>query len=76
MIYLPLVGFLPRCGLPGLYTAKPYNTRMLSFVETRLFTRLVQEYLSDEEYLALQEFLTEHPETGAVISVYRERLAL
>lgn len=45
----------------------PYNTRMLSFAETRLFTRLVQEYLSDEEYLALQEFLAEHPEAGEVI---------
>ena len=40
---------------------------MLSFVETRLFTPLVQEYLSDEEYQALQEFLTEHPEAGDVI---------
>lgn len=40
---------------------------MLSFVETGLFTRLVQEYLSDEEYLALQEFLAEHPEAGDVI---------
>jgi mRNA-degrading endonuclease RelE of RelBE toxin-antitoxin system len=45
----------------------PYNTRMLSFIETRLFTRLVQEYLSDEEYLALQEFLAAHPEAGEVI---------
>jgi mRNA-degrading endonuclease RelE of RelBE toxin-antitoxin system len=40
---------------------------MLSFIETKLFTRLVQEYLSDEEYLALQEFLAEHPEAGDVI---------
>jgi len=40
---------------------------MLSFVETRLFTRLVQQYLSEEEYLALQEFLAEDPEAGDVI---------
>jgi hypothetical protein len=27
---------------------------MFSFVETRLFTRLVQEYLTDDEYQELQ----------------------
>ena len=32
-----------------------------------MFTRLVQEYLSDEEYRKLQEALIENPETGAVI---------
>jgi hypothetical protein len=26
----------------------------VTFVETKLFTRLVQEYLSDDEYVALQ----------------------
>jgi len=40
---------------------------MLTFVETRLFTRLVQEYLSEEEYSTLQEFLAEQPEAGDVI---------
>jgi mRNA-degrading endonuclease RelE of RelBE toxin-antitoxin system len=40
---------------------------MISFVETRLFTRLVQEYLSDEEYGALQQVLLRDPEAGAVI---------
>ena len=30
---------------------------MFSFIETKLFTRLVQEYLSEEEYAALQSFL-------------------
>jgi hypothetical protein len=32
-----------------LYVAAVY-LRMFSFVETKLFTRLVQEYLSDDEY--------------------------
>jgi len=27
---------------------------MLSFIETKLFTRLVGEYLNDDEYAALQ----------------------
>jgi hypothetical protein len=40
---------------------------MVSFVETRLFTRLVAEYLSDEEYRKLQQALIDDPELGAVI---------
>jgi len=40
---------------------------MFSFVETRLFTRLVQAYLSDEDYSRLQSQLIENPEAGAVI---------
>lgn len=40
---------------------------MISFVETKLFTRLVQEYLSDEAYSALQQALLADPEAGAVI---------
>ena len=40
---------------------------MFTFVETPLFTRLVAEYLSDEEYGELQAALIENPETGAII---------
>ncbi len=40
---------------------------MFSFIETRLFTRLVSEYLSDEEYSRLQHELMSNPEAGAVI---------
>lgn len=40
---------------------------MLTFIETRLFTRLVQEYLSDQEYAAVQAQLIRDPEAGAVI---------
>lgn len=40
---------------------------MISFVETKLFTRLVQEYLSDDEYSRLQAALVANPEAGAVI---------
>ena len=39
-----------------------YNHRMISFVETKLFTRLVQEYLSDDEYSELQQALLSDPE--------------
>ena len=40
---------------------------MFSFIETELFTRLVQEYLTDEEYGRLQLLLMEQPEAGQVI---------
>ena len=37
------------------------------FVETKLFTKLVQEYLSDDEYAAIQQALIVNPELGVVI---------
>lgn len=40
---------------------------MYSFIETRLFTRLVAEYLSDDEYVELQKTLIENPAAGALI---------
>ena len=40
---------------------------MFSFVETKLFTRLVQEYLSDDEYAQLQQTIIANPEVGSVI---------
>jgi len=40
---------------------------MYSFIETRLFSRLIAEYLSDEEYSKIQRTLIENPEAGDVI---------
>ena len=40
---------------------------MFSFIETRLFTRLVREYLDDDEYRELQKVLMDNPETGNII---------
>lgn len=40
---------------------------MFSFVETRLFTKLVVEYLSDDDYAQLQRSLMTDPEAGPVI---------
>jgi hypothetical protein len=40
---------------------------MISFIETKLFTRLVQEYLSDDEYSKLQQVLLANPAAGPVI---------
>src|SRR5947209_11716027 len=44
----------------------PYNASVFSFIETKLFTRLVQEYLTDEEYRELQALVIEQPEAGDV----------
>jgi len=40
---------------------------VFTFVETRLFSRLVQQYLSDEEYGRLQQELIQDPDAGSVI---------
>lgn len=40
---------------------------MISFVETKLFTRLVEDYLNDEEYSQLQLALVADPEVGSII---------
>lgn len=37
------------------------------FIETSLFTRLLSDYLSDDEYLGLQAQLMEHPDAGAIV---------
>jgi mRNA-degrading endonuclease RelE of RelBE toxin-antitoxin system len=37
---------------------------MFSFIETRLFTKLVLEYLSDDDYGAVQEALMREPDSG------------
>ena len=38
-----------------------------TFVETKLFTRLVQEYLTDQEYAQVQRALIENPDVGSVV---------
>jgi mRNA-degrading endonuclease RelE of RelBE toxin-antitoxin system len=40
---------------------------MFSFIETRLFTKLALEYLSDDDYASLQEALIRDPDVGPVI---------
>ena len=40
---------------------------MFTFVETPLFTRLVKDYLTDDEYRSLQTALASNPEAGPVI---------
>ena len=45
----------------------PYHRMMFTFIETKLFSRLIQEYLSDDEYRELQTILMTTPDIGDVI---------
>jgi hypothetical protein len=40
---------------------------MVTFIETKLFTKLVEEYLSDESFRQLQTVLATDPEAGDLI---------
>jgi hypothetical protein len=40
---------------------------MYTFIETKLFTRLVQDYMTDHDYQELQLLLIEDPSAGDVI---------
>ena len=44
-----------------------YTLDVFTFAETRLFTRIVGHYLSDDEYVELQMKLAADPDLGAVI---------
>jgi mRNA-degrading endonuclease RelE of RelBE toxin-antitoxin system len=37
------------------------------FIETSTFTKLIDSYLSVDEYLGLQKFLLEHPGAGKIV---------
>lgn len=43
------------------------KNRTVVFVETKLFTHLVKEYLIDDEYKELQQYIMENPEVGDLI---------
>jgi hypothetical protein len=40
---------------------------MYSFIETKLFSRLLGDYLTDDEYSELQTALVEKPDQGALV---------
>ena len=40
---------------------------MFEFIETPLFTKVVEQYLDDEAYGELQSYLNLHPESGVVV---------
>ena len=61
-----------------MYETKPSNKNLdritpmayylsMEFVETPIFTKLISELISDEEYSAFQKYLCENPESGDII---------
>lgn len=44
-----------------------YNMSLFTFIETKLFSRLVSDYLSDDEYALLQSRLAANPEAGKLV---------
>ncbi len=40
---------------------------MFEFIESSIFARYIYDYLTDDEYAALQWYLSEHPEAGDLI---------
>jgi hypothetical protein len=47
-------------------TAWPYNGFM-EFIEAIAFTKYLYDYLSEDEYIGLQGFLLQYPETGKLV---------
>jgi hypothetical protein len=48
-------------------TAMPYITRVFEFIETPFFTRAIQRYLDDDEYIELQLAMIQDPEAGSLV---------
>jgi mRNA-degrading endonuclease RelE of RelBE toxin-antitoxin system len=48
------------------YTSMPYSNNVV-FIEAPVFSKLVYDYLNEDEYAALQWTLAVRPETGKVI---------
>ena len=39
----------------------------MEFIETSLFTKLLYDYLTEDEFVGLQSFLLQSPEAGAIV---------
>jgi len=44
----------------------PYN-HLMEFIEAIAFTKYLYDYLPEEEYLGLQSFLLQNPESGKIV---------
>lgn len=52
------------------YTSLTYKLKwgmMMIIIETRIFTKLIEDYFSDDEYRKLQEYLALFPDAGDVM---------
>ena len=48
-------------------TPMAYSALMFIFIESTVFQRELPNYLDDDEYAALQQYLINHPEAGDLI---------
>jgi mRNA-degrading endonuclease RelE of RelBE toxin-antitoxin system len=44
----------------------PYNHHM-EFIEAPIFTKYIYDYLTDDEYMGLQSYLLQFPESGNIV---------
>jgi hypothetical protein len=44
----------------------PYNKAVV-FIETSIFTKLLPNYLSDDDYRSLQSYLLQKPDAGDIV---------
>ena len=49
------------------YTPMAYNVTTLEFIETSVFTRMILQLMTDDEYAAMQRVLMDDPERGPLI---------
>ncbi len=54
-------------GILDAATATPYSDAVFEFIETPHFTRILDRYLDDDEYSALQGYLSSNPEAGVIV---------
>ena len=45
----------------------PYTLISMVFIETSLFTKILSDYLNDEEYRGLQVYLMQKPDAGDIV---------
>ncbi len=71
--YTVVIPFL--CGFPygwtnlitlELYGIAVYSMAMI-FIETSIFTKILSDYLNDEEYRGLQTYLMQKPDAGDLV---------
>jgi hypothetical protein len=49
------------------YTLQAYKETMFTFIESSIFSRELANYLDDDEYGDLQQYLINYPEAGDII---------
>lgn len=54
-------------ALVAYCTSTTYNINMFTFIESSIFARYLPDYLTDNEYAELQNFMAAHAEAGDIV---------